>query len=530
MVCECYEGYGGPRCETCADNFFGNPEVPGGSCERCKCSNNVDPSRSGNCDPRTGRCLQCLYDTSGDHCEVCKPGFYGDALTQDCKDCRCDMRGSNDSTMICDHQTGQCPCLPNVVGQNCDQCEENHWKIGSGVGCEACECDLVGSASEKCHEFTGQCECRPGFGGRRCNECQRYHWGNPNIQCRPCECDSRGSSTLQCDRDTGACVCHPGIGGEKCDHCDRGYTGYAPRCSPCGECFENWDSTLEGLTNLTNRVIQDASRIQKVGTTGVYRTQFEDMEEILGRVEGLVSNTSVKTQDLDELYNLAGELEDNVKESQAALDELDNLGGSIRERIDIADLALKEMKTRTNNLHREAEALKENATRLQEGNVQGALNVTLLMGEQSAEAERLASGTSLTVQDAERYERNTESLIEKNTEAFERAKAQNNESLTQLSRKLNEFNALLPDMNNNMCGERVSECGSLCGGAGCGFCGGLSCEGAVVKADQALDMATKRAAKIEEHREEVDRLLSSVSNGVIIPLALKYIVLTPCYR
>lgn len=85
MICYCKDGYSGARCDICADNYYGNPDKPGGICQKCECSNNVDLSRNGNCDLRTGQCLQCLYDTTGDHCEICRDGYYGDALLQDCR-------------------------------------------------------------------------------------------------------------------------------------------------------------------------------------------------------------------------------------------------------------------------------------------------------------------------------------------------------------------------------------------------------------------------------------------------------------
>ena len=66
-----------------------------------------------------------------------------------------------------------------------------------------------------------------------------------------CECNVRGSATSQCDRNNGSCVCVPGIGGFKCDECARGYIGNAPNCSPCGECFENWDRIVGGLKGTT---------------------------------------------------------------------------------------------------------------------------------------------------------------------------------------------------------------------------------------------------------------------------------------
>ncbi|XP_035719159.1 laminin subunit beta-1-like isoform X1 [Vespa mandarinia] len=511
VICECYEGYGGPRCEKCAENYFGNPEVPGGNCELCECNNNSDLSQPGNCDPHSGHCLQCLYNTDGPNCQICKPGFYGDALKQDCKECNCDFLGSDRSIGPCDHRTGQCPCLPHVIGQRCDNCEENHWRIASGQGCDPCECDAVGSVSDKCNPFDGSCECRAGFGGRRCNECQTNFWGNPNIECTPCECNVIGSSSQQCNRETGVCICHKGIGGEKCDQCDRGYHGEAPQCSPCGECFDNWDLTLDELKNKTNLVIEEASRIQKVGTTGVYSQEFDDMVNSLNQVRDLISNTSIKSQDLDELTDLAEELSKNISNSAKQLEEVDNMLENVSQRVNLGDVALKKLKNRTNSLHQGAMELKENATILQEENVQGALNVTQQMAEQSRQAEKMANATSNILADAERYRKHTENLLIKNSVSFNEAQERNNESLLKLSDKLNTLNEDMPELNLKMCGDNVTDCSNVCGGAGCGFCGGLSCDiGAITKANQALDVAKQQADKIKNQKDEAEQLLRNM--------------------
>lgn len=66
----------GSRCDVCSDNYYGNPEVPGGKCQPCECSNNIDLFKPGNCDPHTGVCKQCLSHTTGDHCEICEPGYF----------------------------------------------------------------------------------------------------------------------------------------------------------------------------------------------------------------------------------------------------------------------------------------------------------------------------------------------------------------------------------------------------------------------------------------------------------------------
>lgn len=74
----------GISCNICDNNYYGNPEVPGGECQLCNCNGNTNPRAPGNCDSRTGQCLQCLYDTAGDNCEVCAPNYYGDALLRTC--------------------------------------------------------------------------------------------------------------------------------------------------------------------------------------------------------------------------------------------------------------------------------------------------------------------------------------------------------------------------------------------------------------------------------------------------------------
>ncbi|XP_014474368.1 PREDICTED: laminin subunit beta-1 [Dinoponera quadriceps] len=513
VICECFEGYAGPRCEHCAENYFGNPEVPGGSCEPCECSNNTDLRRPGNCDPHTGRCLQCLYNTDGPNCQICKAGFHGNALRQDCQDCNCNVLGTDKAVGPCDNLTGQCPCLPHVIGQLCDSCEENHWRIASGEGCDPCECDTIGSVSDRCNPYDGTCECRPGFGGRRCNECQTNFWGNPNVECYPCECDVIGSASQQCDRDTGVCVCHKGIGGEKCDQCDRGYHGDAPQCSPCGECFDNWDLILSGLRNKTNTVIDEASRIQKVGTSGVYSQEFDDMETSLNEVKALIANTTIRAQDLGALNVLAAELEKNITESaQRQLENINNLSENVSQRVNLGDVALKGLKNRTNSLHEAAAELRENATRLQEENVQGALNVTQQMAEQSRQAERMANDTSNVLADAERFRKHTENLLAKNRVTVDDAQERNKESLVKLNEKLRTFGMIIPELNKLMCGHNVTDCSTVCGGAGCGFCGGLSCDpGAITKTNQALDVARQQVVRIKTHKDEAEQLLRNMS-------------------
>lgn len=66
-------------------------------------------------------------------------------------ECVCSILGTDREAGYCDKSTGQCHCLKNVIGVQCDTCMENHWKIASGEGCEPCDCDPLGSHEHQCN-------------------------------------------------------------------------------------------------------------------------------------------------------------------------------------------------------------------------------------------------------------------------------------------------------------------------------------------------------------------------------------------
>ncbi|XP_046407142.1 laminin subunit beta-1 isoform X2 [Ischnura elegans] len=515
VVCECSTGYAGSRCDVCADNYFGNPEIHGGSCRPCNCSNNIDISHPGNCDTSTGECLNCLFNTEGFNCEVCKANYYGDAVNQQCIECVCDILGTDAKGGPCNAKTGQCPCLPNVVGLSCDKCKENHWKIASGAGCEACDCDPVGSYDEQCNQYDGQCECKPGFGGRQCNECQANHWGNPTVECHACECNEEGSATLQCDRTNGSCICEVGIGGYNCDQCARGYIGSAPACESCGECFDNWDRILNGLRDETNAVIEAASKIKQTGATGAYTREFEKMEKRLEEVRQLLKNTTVSTLDLESMQKLIDGLRENITQSTGKLDEVEKFLENTTQRIYLAKLALNEFQNTSNQLENLAKNLKDNATRLQEGNVEGALNLTQEAFKKAEEAKDKIGKAELVITDAERQCRRTEALLSRNQDQFQDNLNENEQLLASLGDKLAELENVIPDLNEHVCDKRGEPCDPLCGGAGCGKCGGIiPCEnGAVSKSEAALKYAVDAGDIIATKEEKTEEVLRGIAQA-----------------
>ncbi|XP_069463573.1 laminin subunit alpha-2 isoform X3 [Ambystoma mexicanum] len=275
LICDqCPAGYTGQRCERCAEGYFGQPSVPGGSCQKCPCNDNLDLSVPGCCDNVTGACRTCRPGVSGQQCNTCAEGFYGDALSaRNCIACQCNLNGSFAET--CDAQTGQCMCKTNVVGRRCDECLPNCWWDSEKQVCMACGCSPAGSMSLRC-DMTGRCLCRPGFIGKRCELTRQAYerkdhprtaqqiqppsrrWGvgsasgcargayRPAVPpgthglhssrgCVPCNCNSFGSKSFDCD-ENGQCRCQPGVSGRKCERCAHGYYDFQEGgCTPC-EC------------------------------------------------------------------------------------------------------------------------------------------------------------------------------------------------------------------------------------------------------------------------------------------------------
>ncbi|XP_006825306.2 multiple epidermal growth factor-like domains protein 9 [Saccoglossus kowalevskii] len=80
VVCDsCKLNYTGQFCNECDDNFYmSNTTLK--VCTACDCNDNVILNQTGNCDSLTGECLKCVFNTTGDHCEECLPGYHGDPI------------------------------------------------------------------------------------------------------------------------------------------------------------------------------------------------------------------------------------------------------------------------------------------------------------------------------------------------------------------------------------------------------------------------------------------------------------------
>ncbi|XP_078794464.1 laminin subunit beta-4 isoform X3 [Oryzias latipes] len=261
VTCDCWVGHTGSRCDRCLPGFFGDLTAPGSfHCRPCLCNNNTSPDDPDPCDRTTGECSRCLHNTGGHNCQGCKPGYYGNALKQDCKECSCDHRGTMESRCpehspcLCNPMTGQCPCRRGVEGDQCDQCEDGFWDLNGWGGCQPCSCDPEHSMSNICDKVTGQCPCHPDFGGQHCDKCGENYFGSPELQCFPCDCHLEGTERPSCDPETGECSCRLGISGIFCDECSPGYGSTFPACRICHPCTPQWDEDIADVQKAAQRM------------------------------------------------------------------------------------------------------------------------------------------------------------------------------------------------------------------------------------------------------------------------------------
>uniref|UniRef100_A0A224X9G7 Putative netrin axonal chemotropic factor n=1 Tax=Panstrongylus lignarius TaxID=156445 RepID=A0A224X9G7_9HEMI len=514
VTCVCKPGYTGPRCDVCVDNYYGNPEILGGSCRECDCSGNIDLSLAGNCDSSSGKCLQCLNHTTGFLCDECEAGYFGDPLVGDCKECKCDLLGTDTSGGSCDPVTGRCPCLPNVQGLHCNECVTDHWLIALGKGCIPCDCDPIGSKSTECNEFLGDCNCKDGFGGQKCNQCQKNFWGDPNEECYPCSCDLEGSVNGECHQSNGSCICREGVGGDKCDVCAVGHDGIAPECSSCGECFHSWNNILNDLSDTTRNSVRSAGEIMRTGSTG-YNAAFDTLNKLIDNVNSTLTNTNKNTDHLDKLNSQVNIFRDDLSSSSESVKKFSSQVEDVISNISLANVLLETISERAQQLEVAAHNLSKAATHLQKQDRKGALNLTREAGEKSKNVSAMEKYVKDTVlSDADLQCRKTERFLNKE-DSFTLAEENQDKKRSHLDFRLSRLEKGVPKLNDKICDKEGDPCDTLCGGAGCGKCGGsISCEsGAVGKAAAALSIAVKYKDHIADSLKTADSAYRAIANA-----------------
>ncbi|OXB66455.1 hypothetical protein ASZ78_007505 [Callipepla squamata] len=125
----CRDNTVGDYCNACAPGYYGKVIGSVNDCSLCACPRANPVSFSPTCvlkGVQDYHCDACLPGYEGQYCEKCSLGYYGDPQLPggSCHLCRCNPSGS--VHVNCDRVTGKCLCKRGVTGQLCDECEPRH--------------------------------------------------------------------------------------------------------------------------------------------------------------------------------------------------------------------------------------------------------------------------------------------------------------------------------------------------------------------------------------------------------------------
>ncbi|XP_075996664.1 laminin subunit beta-4 [Genypterus blacodes] len=504
LTCNCMEGHTGPRCDRCSPGFYGDLTLPDAQCKECPCNNNIDPDDRAACDAVTGKCLRCLHNTQGPRCQSCKPGYYGDAQTQGCKECSCDRRGTEvtqcplGSPCFCDGSTGQCPCRRGVEGVLCDLCEDGFWNIDGTSGCQPCNCDPANSLANICNKTSGQCPCRAEFGGRQCDECGENHFGNPDLQCVSCDCNLDGTKRPSCDPDTGECLCRVGVTGIFCDECAPSYDSVFPACEPCHPCATMWAEDVTDVQRASQRMRTFIPRHGDDVQPG-YSRRWQQMLEMHSKLDWLVNLTGrslPRVEEMEMLCERLGKLKDSIDPNLILIDpsalihtDIDNI------RSDFKKL-LKKLMEQIIDVPDDDEDVEELLDEIKK------LHIAFMSDEKRVKNANKAVEDSMDTRQDIKHKLST---------------CSSSGDLDQLERKVKELSVV--NLNKNICGGSGHEdCSSSeCGGALCRLglgrrrCGGPSCKGSVplsanasATAEQVEDELIKLPYRLNQSRTKMN--------------------------
>jgi hypothetical protein len=206
--CSCDAGYSGEACDKCAYGYFG--DATRGQCSECPGGGAANPCNGrGVCHATTGQCACASGWDDSSNCTMCAVGFWGD---------RCYSCPRSAATKV----FGAVSASGAIVSASSSSSSS---QICSGHG--TCSDGQTGS---------GECTCATNFRGQACGSCKHGHFGS-NCQACPAAFDGAVCSNLGvCSGDgtqqgTGKCLCFPRFAGEKCDACIAGHHG--PACASC---------------------------------------------------------------------------------------------------------------------------------------------------------------------------------------------------------------------------------------------------------------------------------------------------------
>ncbi|XP_064605903.1 laminin subunit alpha-2-like [Liolophura sinensis] len=199
-LCQCPALYSGSSCQLPGSGFYRDSSQDSVDWSNlsnitlgmrlCECNNH-----SHHCDPYSGGCQSCSHHTTGAHCENCESGYYDNGPRNQpnfCERCACPLKmNSNNFSPTC-YSYGEdyvCNnCSEGTTGQHCERCLPGFYgdPTVEGDRCHPCTCNIDGALSRTCDPVSGQCRCRPGLSGRSCDQCRPRH-ALIGGRCKPCD-------------------------------------------------------------------------------------------------------------------------------------------------------------------------------------------------------------------------------------------------------------------------------------------------------------------------------------------------------
>lgn len=283
--------------------------------------------------------------------------------------------------------------------------------------------------------------------------------------------------------------------------CPRGEFGRYPNCEACGECFDQWDAIIKALKNQTQALLDKVRLLLKIGTTGAYAKEFNEIESKLDRIKHILDNQKLNEDAIRDLAKQIEDLANLLKTLEKTLTSYENEADRTVNRTLAVQEALRDYGRMADRLNILIDQLHENATQFQEANVDGAHTIILDSQNRSRLAEKLVRDLKPLMLEQEQKRRNTENMLSSTASRYNSSSLQNEAILAAFARQILELENNVPGINQLVCASTstVNSCDQLCGGSLCNKCGGISCaEGATTKANNALDLAKQAMELLDQ--------------------------------